>query len=77
MAFDITSTHSKLVAEARAAFQVRGPVARIHVADADQVGRPGKGEHAPPEGDLRGADGGVNVGEGPSRVLTCPVRPWT
>jgi hypothetical protein len=37
------------VAEARAAFEVGGPVAGVHVADADQVSRAGEGEHAPPE----------------------------
>ena len=51
------------VAEARAAFQVGGPVAGVHVADADQVGRSGEGEHAPPEGHAGGVHGGVDVGE--------------
>ena len=51
------------VAEARAAFQVGGPIAGVHVADADQVGRSGEGEHAPPEGELRSADAGVDIGE--------------
>ena len=53
----------QLVAEARAAFQVGGPVARIHVADADQVGGPGEREHAPPEGNLRSPDAGVHFAE--------------
>ena len=56
------------VAEARAAFQVGGPVAGVHVADADQVGRPGEGEHAPPERHLGRADAGVDVGQR-ARVL--------
>src|ERR1019366_7003558 len=40
------------VAEARAAFEVGGPVPGVHVADAHQVSRPGKSEHAAPDGDL-------------------------
>ncbi len=51
------------VAEARAAFQVGGPVAGVHIADADQIGRAGEGEHAPPERDLGGADARVDFGE--------------
>ncbi len=51
------------IAEAGAAFEVGGPVAGIHVADADQIGGSGEGEHAPPEGDLRRSHAGVNVGE--------------
>ena len=51
------------VAEARAAFQVGGPVAGVHVADADQVGGAGEGEHTPPEGHLGRADGGVDIGQ--------------
>ena len=44
----------KLVAEARAAFEVGGPVARIHVADADQVRGAREGEHSLQEvGSLR------------------------
>jgi hypothetical protein len=38
----------ELVAEGAAAGDVGGPVARVHVADADQVGGPDEGEHAPP-----------------------------
>ena len=37
------------VAEARAAGQVGGPVARVHVADRDQVAGPGEGEQLAPE----------------------------
>ena len=40
----------QLVAEARAAFEVGGPVARVHVADADHRRRPGEAEHAPAPG---------------------------
>ncbi len=54
----------ELVAETRAAFKVSGPVARVHVAHADQVSRAGKGEHTLPERHLGGADGGVNLGQG-------------
>ena len=42
----------QLVAEARPALQVRGPVARVHVAHAYQVGRPREGEHAAPDRDV-------------------------
>ena len=49
------------VAEARAAGEVRGPVARVHVADGHQVAGPGEGQHFPPEPGpvrhLNGSDG--------------------
>ena len=54
----------KLIAEARAAFQIGGPVARIHVADADQVGWPGEGKHAPPQRRLSGGDARMDLGQG-------------
>ena len=42
----------QLVAEVRAAIQVRGPVARVHVPDADQIRGAGKRQHLPPIGDV-------------------------
>ena len=36
------------VAEPRAAREVGGPVARVHVADGDQVSGAGEGQHLPP-----------------------------
>ena len=54
----------KPVSETRSAFEIGGPVARVHVPDAHQVGRPGEGEHALPEGHLGGAHRRVNVGQG-------------
>ena len=53
----------QLIAEARAAFQVGGPVAGVHVADADQVGGPGEGEHALPEAGMLRGDAGVDLGQ--------------
>jgi hypothetical protein len=43
------------VSEARSAGEVRRPVARIHVADGDEVARAREGENLPPRGAL--ADG--------------------
>ena len=40
------------VAEAGAAGQIRGPVAGVHVADADQVGGAGESENAPPQSEV-------------------------
>ncbi len=53
----------QLVAEARAAFQIGGPIAGIHVADAHQVGGSGEGEHPPPERRLSGANAGMHLGQ--------------
>ena len=39
----------QLVAEARAAFEVGGPIAGVHVADGDEVGGAGEGEEAAEE----------------------------
>ena len=36
------------VAELRAALDVGGPIAGVHVADRDEIGRPGKREQPPP-----------------------------
>jgi hypothetical protein len=44
----------QLVAEARAAGDVRGPVARVHVADRDEVARAGESEELPPESRVDG-----------------------
>jgi len=52
------------VAEARATFEVGGPIAGVHVADADEIGGSGEGEHAAPDGHVGGVHGGVDVGEG-------------
>ena len=52
------------VAVARAAGEVGGPVARIHVADGDQVARAGEGEHLAPEaGAVRDGDRAVDFGQ--------------
>ena len=52
------------VAEARAAGEVGGPVARVHVADRDEVARAGKGEHLFPEsGAVRNGDRAVDFGQ--------------
>ena len=53
----------QLVAELRAAAQIGGPVAGIHVADADQIGRSGEGEHAAEHGGARGRDARVHLGQ--------------
>ena len=54
----------KLVAEASAAFEVGGPVAGVHVADADQVGRSGEGEHAAKRSRPRRVHAAVHFGQG-------------
>ncbi len=52
------------VAEARAAGEVGGPVARVHVADGDQVAGAGKGEQLAPEsGAVRDGDRAVDFGQ--------------
>ena len=52
------------VAEARAAGDVGRPVARIHVADRDQVARSGKGEQLQePGAAARDSDAGVDLGQ--------------
>ena len=49
------------VAELRAAGEVRGPVAGIHVADGHEVAGPGEGEHLAPEAEALGhGDGAVH-----------------
>jgi hypothetical protein len=40
------------VAELRTAREVGGPVAGIHVADGDEIARPGEGKHLAPEAEL-------------------------
>src|SRR5437773_1285816 len=61
----------ELVAEARAAGEVGRPVARVHVADAHQVGGPGEGEHAPePAGAAGDHHAAVDLGQ---RALVVPA----
>ena len=58
--FDISKHPDQRIAEPRAPFQVRRPVARVHVTDAHQVGRPQKNEKppepGPPSGRRRNGD---------------------
>ena len=52
------------VAEARAAGEVGGPVARVHVADGDEVAGAGEREELAPEaGAVRDGDGAVDFGQ--------------
>ena len=52
------------VAEPRAAGEIGGPVARVHVADRDQVARTGEGQQLAPEaGVCRDGDGAVDFGQ--------------
>ncbi len=44
----------QLVTEFGAAFEIGGPVARVHVAHRNQVGGSREGEHPPPDGRLAG-----------------------
>ena len=61
------------VAEARAAGQVGGPVARIHVANRNHVSRSGEGEHLAPERDSpRHGDRVVRLGETRHRARIAP-----
>ena len=48
MALLISSTQMQPVAELRAALDVGGPVAGVHVADRHQIGRTGEGEQPSP-----------------------------
>ncbi len=57
----------KPVAEAGAAFEVGGPVAGVHVADAHQVGWAGERQHAAKHGGVRGQNAPVNFREGGAR----------
>ena len=52
------------VAEARAAGEVGGPVAGVHVADGDEVAGAGEGEQLAPEaGAVRDGDRAVDLGQ--------------
>ena len=52
------------VAVARAAGEVGGPVAGVHVADGDEIAGSGEGEHLAPEaGAVRDGDGAVDFGQ--------------
>src|SRR5262249_38428556 len=61
------------VAVLRAAGDVGGPVARIHVADGHEVARAGKGEDLSPPGAAGNGDAAVRFGEG--RRVTCAPPP--
>ena len=52
------------VSETGAAEEVGGPVARIHVTDADQVGRSAEGKDAAPQSEMRCADGPMDFAQG-------------
>src|SRR5207253_2322746 len=59
--------------EARAAGEVGGPVARIHVAHRDHVARAGEGERLAPERDPTGHDDGVvRLGQAGQRARIAP-----
>ena len=60
------------VLELRAALQIGAPVARVHVADADEQRRPGERPPVPPEAGL-GARGRGTVPWMPSRLLRIAV----
>src|SRR4029079_2497085 len=61
------------VAESRAAGDVAGPVARIHVADGDEVPRPGEGEQLSPEARRHGhRDGAVDLRQAEGAALVPP-----
>ena len=55
------------VAEARAACERGGPVARVHIAHGDQVTRPDKSKGAPPEA-ARAGDGNAAMHIGERRI---------
>ena len=62
------------VAEARAAGEVGGPVARVHVADRDQVARAGEGEQLAPEaGAVRDRHRAVDFGETRQPIRASPA----
>ena len=62
------------VAVARAAGEVRGPVARVHVADRDEVSRSGKREQLAPEARaVRDGDRSVDLGEADIRGGQAPA----
>ena len=54
------------VAEVRAAIDVGRPVAGVHVADADEVGRAGEGQHAAKGGNVVGGDALMHIRERPA-----------
>ena len=63
--FDMQDDAEQRVAEARAAGEVGRPVARVHVADGDQVARAGEGEQLAPEAGAVGhRDGAVDLRAG-------------
>ena len=49
----------------RAAVEIGGPVAGVHVTDADEVGGAGESEYAPPEGTVVRAHALMDVRERP------------
>ena len=56
----------QFVPELGAALEVGRPVARVHVADADEIGGSAKRQHAPPERHVIGRDAVVNVVKRPA-----------
>src|SRR5207245_1149853 len=50
-------------AEPRSTSEIGRPVARIHVADGDQIAGSGKGEDLPPLGGSADGDAAVDLGE--------------
>ena len=62
------------VAEPRAAGEVGGPVARVHVADGDEIARAGERQRLPPTRALHG-DGAVRLGERRRETRAPPPAP--
>ena len=66
------------VAELRATREVRGPVARVHVADGDEIARPGEGEHFAPEAEvLRHGNAAVDFGQAGPGAFRAPATGGT
>ena len=61
--FDMQDDAQQRVAEPRSAGEVGGPVARIHVADGDEIAGSGEREHLPEPVLVRDRDGPVDLCE--------------
>src|SRR5205814_2656341 len=62
------------VAVAGAAGEVGGPIARVHVADSDEVAGTGESEHLSPEaGAVGNRDGSVDLGEADRGGIGAPA----